>query len=342
MSKLLTETANGLYCEAGDFYVDPWRPVKRAVVTHAHADHARWGCKSYLAAKSGEHIFRMRLGDQADYQFVEFGRCTSIDGVKVSLHPAGHMTGSAQIRIEYQGEVIVVSGDYKLQFDSTCQPFEAIRCHTFVTESTFGLPIYRWADSDAVFQQINQWWRDNQQFGKASVLFGYTVGKAQRLLSGIDPTIGPLFAHGAILKACQAYRACGVDLPELSSVMEVDKTFDWSKALVIAPPSARGSTWLRRFGDVSMAMASGWMRVRGVRRRRVVDRGFVISDHVDWLGLMEAIQASEAESIWVTHGYTEPVVRHLQGQGFSARSVQTQFRGELEDDGTTGDAEETK
>ena len=329
---LLTETKNGLYCEAGDFYVDPWNPVPRAVVTHAHADHARWGCKSYLAAKTGEHIFRMRLGDKADFQFADFGEKVSINGVNVSLHPAGHMTGSAQIRIEHQGEVIVASGDYKLESDATCQTFEPVKCHTFITESTFGLPIYRWQNPDEVFQDINAWWRENQANGRASILFGYTVGKAQRLLSSVDASTGPIFGHGAILKACEAYRKCGVTLPDLNNVMEVDKGHDWSQALVVAPPSARGSTWLRRFGNVSMAMASGWMRIRGVRRRRVVDRGFVISDHVDWLGLMEAIKSTEAENIWVTHGYTRQVVEHLTKNGYNAREVVTQFRGELEDD----------
>ncbi len=329
---LLTETPRGLYCEAGDFYVDPWRPVPRAVITHAHSDHARWGCNKYLAARTGEAIFRMRLGDKAEFQFVNFGEPVFINGVRVSLHPAGHMTGSAQIRIEHRDEVLVVSGDYKLQEDATCQPFEAVRCHTFITESTFGLPVYRWPASADVFADIDQWRRDNMAAGKASVLFGYSVGKAQRLLSGVDPDLGPIFGHGAILKSCRAYEACGVDLPPLQNVMHVDKKFDWSQALLVAPPGARGSTWLRRFGDVSLAMASGWMRVRGVRRRRVVDRGFVMSDHVDWLGLHEAIAATGAESVWVTHGYTRQVVSYLRKQGLDAREVKTQFRGELEDD----------
>ncbi len=329
---LLTETTSGLYCEQGGFYVDPWKPVNRAVVTHAHADHARWGCKSYTAAKTGEAIFRMRLGNEAEFNFLDFGKSFTTNGVKVSLHPAGHMTGSAQVRIEYRGQIAVVSGDYKLQRDPTCEPFEPVRCHTFVTESTFGLPIYRWRNSSEVFAEINQWWRGNREQGKSSVLFGYTVGKAQRLLSGLDRDIGPIFAHGAILNSCRAYKKCGVDLPELQNVMEAEKGYDWSQALVIAPPSARGSTWLRRFGNVSMAMASGWMRVRGVRRRRVVDRGFVISDHVDWLGLLEAIKLTGAQSVWVTHGYTEQVVKHLLKSGLDARTVQTQFRGELEEE----------
>ena len=336
---LLTETRQGLYCAAGDFFVDPWLPVPNAIVTHAHSDHARWGCKKYLAAKSGEHIFRMRLGDQAEFDFVDFGDPRTINGVKVSLHPAGHMTGSAQIRIEYRGEVVVVSGDYKLESDPTCRQFDPVRCHTFVTESTFGLPIYQWADPQHVFDGINEWWRTNQINSVCSVLFGYSVGKAQRLLSGIEDSIGPIFAHGAILKSCEAYRSCGVDLPTLLRVTSVQKKHDFAQSLVIAPPSARGSTWLRRFGKVSLAMASGWMQVRGIRRRRVVDRGFILSDHVDWPGLIGAIKATEAESIWVTPGYTRQVTRWLNKNGWNAREVKTQFRSEAaeEEPGTSKD-----
>jgi putative mRNA 3-end processing factor len=328
---VISETEFGLYCEAGDFYVDPWRPVERAIVTHAHSDHARWGSKKYLAARAGEHILRMRLGNAATYRFVDYGEATDISGVKVSLHPAGHMTGSSQVRIEHRGEITVVSGDYKLQSDPTCQTFEPVKCHIFVTESTFGMPIYQWADPLEVFEEINQWWRENQAKGKCSVLFGYTVGKAQRLISGVDASIGPIFGHGAILNACLAYEKCGVDLPSLQNVMSVGKKFDYSKSLVIAPPSARGSTWLRRFGNVSLAMASGWMQVRGIRRRRAVDRGFIISDHVDWPDLLTAIDASGAESVWVTHGYTRQVSEYLKKQGLNARVVETQFRGELEE-----------
>ncbi|MGN6547498.1 MAG: ligase-associated DNA damage response exonuclease [Aureliella sp.] len=325
---ILQETPQGLYCAAGDFYVDPWRPVPRAVVTHAHGDHARSGSASYLAARSGAAILQMRLGPDARISFVDFGDVQSIGAARVSLHPAGHMTGAAQVRIEVAGEVCVVSGDYKLQDDPTCAPFEPVRCHTFVTESTFGLPIYRWDPPVDVFAQIDQWWRNNQAAGKTSVLFGYTVGKAERILASVDSSIGPIFAHGAIINACRAYRACGVKLPPVHSVSEAQPKFDWSQALIVAPPSALGSTWLRRFGDVSTGLASGWMRVRGIRRRRAIDRGFVLSDHVDWQDLMAAIKATEAEHVWVTHGYTSQVVRTLQSRGYDARTVVTQFTGE--------------
>lgn len=336
---ILTETDRGLYCAAGDFYVDPWRPVRKAVVTHAHSDHARWGCDSYLAAKSGAAIFKMRLGEKADFDFVRFGEQRTVNGVNVSLHPAGHMTGSAQVRLEHRGQVTVVSGDYKLEVDPTCTQFEPVRCNTFITESTFGLPIYHWQKPEVVFNQINQWWKENQSTGACSVLFGYTVGKAQRLLSGIDASIGPIYGHGAILNACQAYRDCGVRLPTLLDVQKQTVKADFRQALVVAPPSARGSTWLRRFGKVSLGMASGWMQVRGIRRRRAIDRGFVLSDHVDWPGLLTAIKSTEAESIWVTHGYTRQVVRWLKENGWDAREVATRFRG---DEDESEETEESK
>lgn len=325
---ILQETPVGLYCDAGNFYIDPWRPVPRAIVTHAHSDHARSGCESYLAAREGAAILQMRLGRSARILFSDFGDTHSIGGARVSLHPAGHMTGAAQVRVEVGGEVCVVSGDYKLQPDPTCASFEPVRCHTFVTESTFGLPLYRWDPPEVVFEEINQWWRANQARGAASLLLGYTVGKAQRLLSSVDASIGPIFAHGSILSACKAYRECGVRLPELNNCMQVEGKFDWSQALIVAPPSALGTTWLRRFGNVSTAMASGWMRVRGIRRRRAVDRGFVLSDHVDWQDLMEAISLTGASSIWVTHGYTQQVVHTLRARGLDARVVRTEFTGE--------------
>lgn len=332
MTKLLHTTESGLYCPHGDFYVDPWRGVPRAVVTHAHSDHTRWGSDNYLAAREGAGIFRLRLGRESNIDFVDYGESRTINGVHVSLHPAGHMTGAAQVRIEYGGEVCVVSGDYKLADDPTCRRFEPVRCHTFVTESTFGLPIYRWRPGTEVFAEIDSWWRANQQQGKASILFGYTVGKAQRLLSGIDASIGPIFGHGAIINACDAYRDCGVTLPELRRVNSVDKSFDWSRALIVAPPSANGTPWMRRFGRLSTAMASGWMRVRGIRRRRVVDRGFVISDHVDWPDLLSAVEATGAETVWVTHGYVRPVVEYLKQQGLNSAALATQFGNEEDDD----------
>jgi putative mRNA 3-end processing factor len=320
---ILQHTDHGFYCPAGDFYIDPVQPVPRAIITHAHADHFAPDCGAYLVAAAGAPVFRHRLGATAPIELLPYGETRTINGVTVSLHPAGHILGSAQVRVEHHGEVWVVSGDYKREPDRTCTPFEPVRCHGFVTEATFGLPVYRWPTQAAVFAQINDWWRENQRQGKASVIFGYSLGKSQRILAGVDASIGPIFTHGAVEILTDAYRAAGVDLPATTYVSDdIDKAA-YAGALIVAPPSARGTVWLRRFGDVSTGFASGWMRIRGTRRRRAVDRGFVLSDHIDWPDLMTTIQDTGAETIWVTHGYVAVVTRWLQEQGYDAHSIDT-------------------
>jgi putative mRNA 3-end processing factor len=324
---MLQYTQAGFYCVPGDFYIDPWKPVTRAVITHAHGDHLHRGSESYLVARDGESITRLRLDENANLQSLPYGESITINGVKVSLHPAGHILGSAQVRMEYRGEVAVISGDYKRAPDPTCTPFEVVPCHTFVTEATFGLPIYRWQAPEEIFADVNKWWRANQEQGKASILFGYALGKAQRIMAGIDSSIGNIYTHGAVERLNQAYREAGVELPPSASVTSVEKA-DWSQALIIAPPSARGTPWTRRFGTHSTAFASGWMRIRGPRRRRAVDQGFVVSDHVDWASLMETIKATGAERVWVTHGYVPVVVRWLRENGYQADGFETRFSGE--------------
>jgi putative mRNA 3-end processing factor len=333
---LLTLTDRGFYCEPGDFYVDPWEPVDRAIVTHAHGDHASSGSQAYLTSEPGLGVLRERLQPGARIRGVPYGETLSINGTTVSLHPAGHILGSSQVRIVYRGEVWVVSGDYKTDPDPTCIPFEPVRCHTFVTESTFGLPIYRWAPQAEVFDEINRWWRANAAAGKTTLLFGYTLGKAQRLIAGLDSAIGPILTHGAVERMTRTYRESGVALPPTTYAGSSDPT----GAIVIAPPHASGSPWLRRFAPYSTGFASGWMLVRGARRRRSLDRGFALSDHVDWPSLLSAIAASEAGEVWVTHGFTAPVVRWLSERGVEARAVQTRFEGEHDDEVTEvgGDA----
>ena len=278
-----------------------------------------------MTAAGGEGLLRGRLGGDAVIQTARYGETIVMGEVKVSLHPAGHVLGSAQVRVEHRGDVWVVSGDYKMAPDPTCPAFEPLRCHTFITESTFGLPIYRWQASSAVLDEINEWWRSNQQKGKASVLFAYALGKAQRVLAGVDASIGPIFAHGSVRRVNQCYADEGVRLPEAGVPDDAAKGYDWSRALIVAPPSALGSPWLRRFGRISTAFASGWMRIRGARRRRSIDRGFVLSDHADWPALLEAIRMTEAENVWVTHGYRSPLVRWLQEQGRAATAMDTQW-----------------
>jgi putative mRNA 3-end processing factor len=328
---LLRVTERGVYCAAGDFHIDPWMPVERAVITHAHGDHARWGSRRYLGSREGERVLRVRLGPGARIRTVPYGEPVMVNGVRVSLHPAGHILGSAQVRIEHRGEVWVVSGDYKTEPDPTCTPFEPVRCHTFVTESTFGLPIYRWAPQAETFAEMRAWWRANREAGRASVLFGYALGKAQRLLAGLmDGQEGPIYTHGAVETLNREYRAAGIALPETVHAGGAPRGTDFAGSLIVAPPSAAGSTWLRRFGASQTAFASGWMRIRGTRRRRSLDRGFALSDHVDWPSLLAATQATGAERVWVTHGYREPVVRWLREHGLEADAIASRWEGEAE------------
>jgi putative mRNA 3-end processing factor len=313
---LLEARQTGLYCPAGDFHIDPALPVDRALITHAHSDHARPGSCAYLTASPGEALLRARIGDDAAIQSEAYGASLRIGEVTVSFHPAGHILGSSQIRIERAGEIWVVSGDYKLASDPTCAPFEPIRCHTFVTESTFGLPIFRWSAAAQTIAEIEQWWRANRQLGRASILFAYPVGKAQRILSALDAGIGPLVFHEPVERVNAIYRAQGIALPLPS------ETSDFSGSLILASPNVQGSSWLRRFGPASTAFASGWMRIRGPRRRRSLDRGFVLSDHADWPALLRAIEQSGAETVWVTHGYIAPMVRWLEERGKQAVPVE--------------------
>ncbi len=327
-SDLIVERPQGLYCPPGDFFIDPWRPVARAVITHAHADHARRGHGAYLATAVSEGVLRSRLGD-ITLQGLAYGEAVQVNGVRVSLHPAGHVLGSAQVRVEHAGRVWVASGDYFLSgheadANSTCAAFEPVRCHCFITESTFGLPIYRWRPQAEVLAEVNGWWRGNAEAGRASLLLGYSFGKAQRLLAGVDAGIGPIVVHGAVEPLNEAYRAAGVALPPTLRLEQADKA-TLARALIVAPPAVLGSAWQRKLGEHGDAFASGWMQLRGARRRQGVDRGFVLSDHADWPGLQRAIAASGAERVIVTHGYEAVMVRWLREQGLQAGSFSTEY-----------------
>ena len=331
MKPAIQLTERGLYCPQGDFYIDPWKSVPRAVVTHAHSDHACRGCGQYLTTPECLAVLKVRMAADAVIETLPFGTSTHINGVQLSLHPAGHVLGSAQVRIEHAGYVSVVSGDYKIEPDRTCTPFEPVRCHLFLTESTFGLPVYRWPAPGEVSSQINQWWARNRSNGQSSVVYAYSLGKAQRILAGLDAGIGPIITHGAVEPLNQAYRESGISLPPTRTVSQVDNAKEFKGAMVLAPPSAQGTPWMRRFGEVSQAFASGWMQIRGTRRRRALDRGFVVSDHADWPGLLQAIEATGAETVWVTHGYSAVLVRWLQERGTEAQVLETRFQGEAGD-----------
>lgn len=340
---LLIPTDRGLYCADGDFHIDPWAPVERAVVTHAHGDHVSQGCGSYLCSASGAAVLRARLGsDGAGVQGVAYGTAIDLGGVRVSLHPAGHVLGSAQVRVERAGAPVwVVSGDYKTAADRTCEPFEPVRCDVFITESTFGLPIYRWDDQAAVFEQINAWWRRNAEQGRTSLVFAYALGKAQRVLGGVDASIGPIAVHGALCRMNEVYRSAGIDLPQAPHAADDVVKQVKGRGLVVAPPSALGSPWTRKFAGrdgMSAAFVSGWMRVRGTRRRKAIDRGFVLSDHADWPGLLWAIRQTGASRVGVTHGSVGPMVRWLREQRMEAFTVPTRYTGETGEEGVQVEA----
>lgn len=338
-SDLIRPTPQGLYCEAGGFYIDPWRKVDRALVTHAHSDHARPGMARYLTAQTGSGVLRERVGGDAKIEGIAFGEQRRIGQVTVSFHPAGHLLGSGQIRVEHRGEVWVVTGDYKNDADASCEAFEPVRCHTLITESTFGLPVYQWEKPQTVFDQINTWWRDNQAEGRVSVLFAYALGKAQRALCGVDPNIGPIGVHGAVDRMLPHYREAGRPIPKTVRASRDTKDLLKGRGLIIAPGSAQNTPWIRQFAPYSLAFASGWMAIRGGRRRMALDRGFVLSDHVDWQGILSTIKATGAERIGVTHGYAAPLMRWLtEVKGLDAYEVPTRFTGESDPD-SSDDAE---
>lgn len=309
------------------------------MVTHGHSDHARYGMGSYLTAAPGVGVVRERVGKDAKIEGLPFGQRLQIGEVTVSFHPAGHLLGSAQIRVEHRGETWLVTGDYKTAPDVSCEAFESIRCDTLITESTFGLPIYKWPEPSEVFRQINQWWQDNQSEGRTSVLFAYALGKAQRVLCGLDASIGPIGVHGAVERLNPHYRAAGRPLPDTVPANAETKELLKGKGIIIAPGSAQNTPWIRRFAPYSLGFASGWMAVRGNRRRQALDRGFVLSDHVDWSGILQTIAASGASRVGVTHGYAQPLARWLKEErGLETFEVPTRFVGEPASDSGQEDA----
>ncbi len=324
---LLESTAKGIFCPPAGVYIDPWYPVDKALITHGHSDHARRGNGQYVCTHGALPVMRYRLGD-IQAQGIAYGEELRVNGVRFSFHPAGHVPGSAQIRVEYKGEIWVASGDYKTEADGFSEEFVPLRCHHFITESTFGLPVYRWAPQSKVVEDIHQWWLLNRSQGKTSVLIAYALGKAQRILAQLDPAIGPIFVHGAVAAVNEVLEAQGYRLPHAPRVdYGMDKKI-WSGGLIIAPPSALNTPWINRFKPFSLGIASGWMALRGARRRRAADRGFVLSDHADWEGLNAAVEATGASNVHVTHGYTDIFAQWLRERGLQASTLETRFTGE--------------
>ena len=326
---MLTETAAGLYCEAGDFYLDPWQGVPRALITHAHGDHARSGSAAYLCATDCAPLLRRRFGPEPTVESLPYGQPITFGRVRVSFHPAGHILGSAQIRLDGPGGVWVLSGDYKRAADPTCPPFEPVRCDTFITESTFGLPIYRWDAAEVVIAEMLAWWELNRARNLTSVVFCYTLGKAQRLLAELARvTDRPVFVHGMLTEMIEAYRERGIEMLPTRPLIEQPRGASFAGELVLAPLSARGTPWMRRLGDISDAFVSGLMRVRGVRRQRAFDRGFVLSDHADWQQILLTISETGAARVLASHGHAEPLARYLASQGVESGVIRTAWEGE--------------
>lgn len=325
---LLQFTKKGIYCPQAKVYIDPWKSVKKAIITHAHADHSRKGMEHYLAHHYSIPIMKARLGNNINIQGLAYGEVININGVNFSLHPAGHVIGSAQVRVEYKGEVWVVSGDYKTEDDGLSTAFEAIKCHTFITECTFGLPIFQWQPQSEIISDIEQWWRKNQENKVCSVLSAYSLGKAQRLLHNL-PDVGQIYVHNAVFQMNKAIEENGIQLKNKYQAINYDLSkSDFEKALIITPNGGLGNSLQKQIGKYVTASCSGWMQLRGARRRQNLDKGFVLSDHADWTGLNDAIKSTGAENVICTHGYSETFSTWLREQGLNANTEHTLFQGE--------------
>lgn len=328
---LIKFTNKGIYCKQGDFYIDPWQPVDLAVTTHGHADHVKWGNKAYLCHDLTRPILNQRLGPDLKIETLPYNKQIDINGVKLSLFPAGHVIGSSQIRLEYKGEVCVVSGDYKVEYDGISTEFEPVKCHTFVSESTFGLPIYKWQPQDVIFSQIKEWISGNHDKNKTSVLVAYSLGKAQRLIKGLEG-YGDIYVHNSIANLNEGFLKAGVNLPETIRITADTKKDDLQKGIVIVPPALAEGRWIKKLINGATGVCSGWMQVRASRRWRSADAGFALSDHADWPGLLSAIEATEAQKVYVTHGFTSTFSKYLNEIGIESEEVKTQYGNEEDDE----------
>lgn len=328
---LITFTNKGIYCKQGEFYIDPWKPVNLAVTTHGHADHVKWGNNAYLCHTLTKPILDQRLGEGLKIETLPYDKEISINGVKISFFPAGHVIGSSQVRLEYKGEVCVISGDYKTENDGISTPFEPVKCHTFVSESTFGLPIYKWQPQEAIFEKIKDWISGNHDNNKTSVLIAYSLGKAQRLINGLAG-YSDIYVHNSIANLNERFIAAGVSLPTTHRILPDIKKETLQRGIVIVPPALAEGRWIKNLNHAATGICSGWMQVRAGRRWRSADAGFAMSDHADWPGLLSAIKATEAEKVYVTHGYTATFSKYLNEKGIASEEVKTQYGNEEEDE----------
>ena len=320
---LLEFNNNGIYCSKADVYIDAWKPVDKVIISHGHADHSKFGHKYYVTHYNNIPIIKHRLG-HIKVEGKRWGESFFINGVKFSLHPAGHVIGSSQIRVEYKGEVCVYSGDYKRENDGISNPFELVKCHTFITECTFGLPAFSWKKQNEVIKEINHFWNECKSLNQTAIIFAYSLGKAQRLIANLDLDIGKIYTHAAVENLNEIIRTYK-PLPKTYRITKEIKNKDLIGNLVISPPSTQGSSWIKKMVPYVTASTSGWMTFRGARRRRAIDRGFVLSDHVDWKDLIRTIKETEAENIVCTHGYKEIFSKYLNEIGYNAFIENTPF-----------------
>lgn len=322
---LVQWTDRGLYCAAGDFYIDPHRAVDTAVVTHAHSDHARRGSRLYYCERSGVGLLKIRLGRQIQVRGQEYREKFQLGRATVSFHSAGHILGSAQVRIECDGEVWVVSGDYKRDPDPSCVPFEVVHCDTFITEATFGTPKFVWSKNRDHGRDIFHWWLGNRESGRNCLLFGYSLGKAQRILAELAPHADrPVIVHSAIEEMNVAYRAEKIRLAPTIDIQQLPPDQPIQGELILAPPSILKTEWLARLGDFETAFASGWMQGSNYGHTTRYDRGFVMSDHADWNDLVNTVLATHAKRVFVQHRSNGALVQHLRRlklEAFSAAEL---------------------
>lgn len=331
--KIIRFTNKGIYCIPGKFYLDPWYPVENAIISHGHADHAKWGMKHYLCHNDSKAILKHRIGQDISIESLPYIKHVTINGVNVSFHPAGHIIGSAQIRLEYKGKVVVFSGDYKVKDDFLTDAFEPVKCHEFITESTFGLPIYNWQPEEVLKKKMHEWVHKNQSINRTSVFIGYSLGKAQRIMNMMEG-VSELYVHSAIKNLNDAMASSGIKLPEtIRWTADMDKKALQNK-IVIVPPALLGSNMIKKIPNAATAICSGWMQIRGNRRWQAVDAGFPISDHADWNGLISAVKATEAEKVYVTHGSQATFSKYLNEIGIPSEEVKTEY-GSGEDDQTS-------
>ena len=322
--RLVKFTKKGIYCIPGKFYLDPWYPVEYAIISHGHADHARWGNKHYLCHNQSKAILQHRIGADISIESLPYNEYKVINGVKVSFHPAGHIIGSAQIRLEYKGYIVVFSGDYKTQPDFITTPFEPVKCHEFITESTFGLPIYKWKSEEELQQELQDWIVQNQQNNRTSVFLGYSLGKAQRIMKLVE-NVEEIYVHSAIHNLNKAIENSGISLPTTKLLTADFKKIEIQNKIVILPPALLGSKMIKKIPNAATAICSGWMQIRGNRRWKGVDAGFAVSDHADWDGLLSAVKATEAEKVYVTHGSQAVFSKYLNEIGIEAHELKTEF-----------------